>query len=392
MPADQDYYQVVAQTTGTLDFQVYFKVYSTACCRPAANSICRCYDAAGDVIASRPGHVRGPGHDGQCPRADPGRGRAELLPPRLRRPARRANVVNGYNATIIDTAPPVPYDLELSRSVLAVTIATGGSGYTSTPTVTFTGGGATTQATGVAIISGGIVTGVSITYNGIGYTSTPTVTFTGGGGTAATATASLTDTGDLPPGSRRPDDDSGRSQFDNVTNVNKPTIYIRLADGVLLNDLPGNGTTNSPPAGVIPIPYSSAEPRPVSAWPFSTATIRRPPSALPPRWSSRLPRPLPVHVHHRLGRRLAQHRGSGPDDRSGHSDGDRVRRSKRVAGHHRGHRGPAGLFRRGERGQRRPRPATAACRATRQRTRTRHQRHDADLLGRRRGQLRHPRL
>ncbi len=30
-------------------------------------------------------------------------------------------VVNGYNATIINTPPPVPYDLELSRSVLAVT-------------------------------------------------------------------------------------------------------------------------------------------------------------------------------------------------------------------------------------------------------------------------------
>ena len=28
---------------------------------------------------------------------------------------------------------------------------------------------------------------------------------------------------------------------------------------MLLNDLPGNGTTNSPPAGVIPIPYSPSE-------------------------------------------------------------------------------------------------------------------------------------
>ena len=44
----------------------------------------------------------------------------------------------------------------------------------------------------------------------------------------ATATAAITDTGDLP--ANAPNDDSGRSQFDNVTNVNKPTIYIRLDD------------------------------------------------------------------------------------------------------------------------------------------------------------------
>jgi hypothetical protein len=31
-----------------------------------------------------------------------------------------------------------------------------------------------------------------------------------------------------------------------------------LSDGVLLNDLPGNGTTNAPPAGVIPIPFRTA--------------------------------------------------------------------------------------------------------------------------------------
>ena len=70
----------------------------------------------------------------------------------------------------------------------------GGSGYTSAPTVTFTGGGATTQATGVAILSGGVVTGVSITSNGAGYASAPTVTFTGGGfATPATATATFYD-------------------------------------------------------------------------------------------------------------------------------------------------------------------------------------------------------
>ncbi len=171
-----------------------------------------------------------------------------------------ADVVNGYNMTVINTAPPVPFDLELSRSALAVTINTAGSGYTSTPTVTFSGGGlGATQATGIADMFGDTVIGVTLTSNGSGYTSAPTVTFSGGGAgaTQATATATLTDVGNLPPAA--PNDDTGRSQFDNVTYDNLPTIYIRLADGVLLNDLPGNGTTNSPPAGVISIPYSSNE-------------------------------------------------------------------------------------------------------------------------------------
>src|SRR5262249_27983308 len=100
-----------------------------------------------------------------------------------------SSVVNGYDATIVNTAPPAPYNLELSRRVAA------------------------------------------------GIAGSP-------------------NTGDLP--STAPSSDSGRSQFDNVTNVNLPTIFLRLDDGSLLNDLPGNGTSALPPAGVISIPYSSA--------------------------------------------------------------------------------------------------------------------------------------
>lgn len=52
--------------------------------------------------------------------------------------------------------------------------------------------------------------------------------------------------------------DTGRSQFDNVTRDNTPTIFLRVADGTLLNDLPGNGTPETPPDHVIPIPFNSA--------------------------------------------------------------------------------------------------------------------------------------
>lgn len=65
-----------------------------------------------------------------------------------------------------------------------------GSGYTSAPTVTFSGGGGSTQATGTAIInSSGQVIGIKINTYGVGYTSAPSIAFSGGGGSGAAATA-----------------------------------------------------------------------------------------------------------------------------------------------------------------------------------------------------------
>src|SRR4029078_784002 len=73
--------------------------------------------------------------------------------------------------------------------VASVTVSNGGSGYSSPPTVTFSGGGGS-GATGTAIISGGAVTGVSITNPGSGYTSVPSVAFSAPGiGTTASGTA-----------------------------------------------------------------------------------------------------------------------------------------------------------------------------------------------------------
>ena len=68
-----------------------------------------------------------------------------------------------------------------------------GTGYTSAPTVTFSGGGATTQATGTAVINAaGQCVGIILTSYGAGYTSVPTVTLTGGGASSqATFTALL---------------------------------------------------------------------------------------------------------------------------------------------------------------------------------------------------------
>ncbi len=75
-------------------------------------------------------------------------------------------------------------------SVSSVTVTNGGTGYTSAPTVNFTGG-AGTGAAGTATIINGAVTAVTVNLGGSGYTSAPAVSFTGGGGTGATATSAI---------------------------------------------------------------------------------------------------------------------------------------------------------------------------------------------------------
>lgn len=62
----------------------------------------------------------------------------------------------------------------------------------------------------------------------------------------------LTDA-DLPP--TYFNTDTGRSQFDNVTRDNTPTILIRLDDALLLNDVPGGGLGTPPDGQTIPIPF-----------------------------------------------------------------------------------------------------------------------------------------
>lgn len=73
-----------------------------------------------------------------------------------------------------------------------VTITNGGSGYTSAPSVSVSGGSGT-GATFSATITNGIVTKITITNPGSGYKlgDTPTISITGGGGSSATATVTI---------------------------------------------------------------------------------------------------------------------------------------------------------------------------------------------------------
>ena len=71
--------------------------------------------------------------------------------------------------------------------VTIVDIDAAGTGYVA-PSIVFTGGGASTQATATVTVTGGKITGVTITNRGVGYTSTPTLTLTDATGTGAKLT------------------------------------------------------------------------------------------------------------------------------------------------------------------------------------------------------------
>ena len=64
-----------------------------------------------------------------------------------------------------------------SGAVTGVSVGSGGTGYSSAPTVVFAGGGGT-GAAGTAVIVGGAIVSVTITTPGTGYTTAPTVSFT----------------------------------------------------------------------------------------------------------------------------------------------------------------------------------------------------------------------
>ena len=73
-----------------------------------------------------------------------------------------------------------------ATSIKHIQVTSGGSGYTSAPTVSISG-----NATGKAVIENNKVTKVILVDAGSNYTSNPTITFSGGGGSGAAATGHL---------------------------------------------------------------------------------------------------------------------------------------------------------------------------------------------------------
>jgi hypothetical protein len=88
-------------------------------------------------------------------------------------------VFTGTNTTIATDT------VVLSVSVTSITVSEGGTLYTSAPTVAFTGGGGS-GATGTAVLTGAVVTIIVVTNPGTGYSTAPTISFTVGAGSGAT--------------------------------------------------------------------------------------------------------------------------------------------------------------------------------------------------------------
>lgn len=179
VPSDQDWYRVVAEVTGTLDFQVYFTQIGTlASGRPGlpsdGNLDIEVLDAAGNVIA---GFGVNDATNDERRRIPAVAGQTYYL-----RVLGNATAINAYKLTVVNAAPPVPFDIELQD----------------------------------------------------------------------------TPVGDPPP----LNSETARSQFDNITRDNTPTIYLRLDDGGFRFDVQGNdpgagGFPNNPPIQTIPIPFQT---------------------------------------------------------------------------------------------------------------------------------------
>jgi hypothetical protein len=76
------------------------------------------------------------------------------------------------------------YDDRYGTEVIGLDVVDGGTGYTSLPTITLSGGGGTGASFSPVVFDGQIID-IDVLDTGYGYTSAPTVTVTGGGGTGA---------------------------------------------------------------------------------------------------------------------------------------------------------------------------------------------------------------
>jgi Ca2+-binding RTX toxin-like protein len=250
LPGDQDFYRVVADVNGILDFQVYFRQVPTlASGRPGlpnnGNLDIEVLDVGGNVItgfgnndATSDERVRIPAVAGQT---------------YFLRVFGNGVAINNYNITITNHPPTVPYDLELNDilQVGTVTVGTSVTQFTATiapinrvqnpanfdlvgKTVEFTSGPNIGRQAVISAFNN--ITGIfSVTNSGSGLIQAPNVN--------DNFIIETTDT--------------GRSQFDNTLRDNTPVITFRLDDGIFLHDLPGNALDDNPPDEIIVIPFNT---------------------------------------------------------------------------------------------------------------------------------------
>ena len=93
------------------------------------------------------------------------------------------NYTTAPNVVIAGTGTGATAVTTLGVSSATFTVNGGTTVYSTAPTVTITGAG--TGATATAVLTGGVVTGITISNPGFGYSGTPTITFSGGTVTTA---------------------------------------------------------------------------------------------------------------------------------------------------------------------------------------------------------------
>ena len=134
--------------------------------------------------------------------------------------------------------------------------------------------------------------------------------------------------------------DTGRSQFDNVTKDDTPTIFLRLSDAGLLNDLPGNATPGSPPGprhqhciqlGDDRVQFDDRFPRRDLRREQPTHT-RRVWLCSTCRWATRR---LQLHIRHAADQRQPLPHRASSNDRSGHAGSERIRSIQPSVGNRR---------------------------------------------------------
>lgn len=114
--------------------------------------------------------------------------------------AEAENAISGPTAEVVEIVNRIRRR-SWSKGVNSIKVTTPGSGYSSAPTVTFTGGGGSGAMATATINAAGQVTGITLDRDPEGikyfaegeYTSAPKVILSGGGGTGATATAEVND-------------------------------------------------------------------------------------------------------------------------------------------------------------------------------------------------------
>lgn len=108
-----------------------------------------------------------------------------------------------------------------------ISAANGGTGYTTAPAVVFSGGAPTTIASATAIITGGVVTGITITNPGAGYTAAPTYSFVGENGIS-------------------PDSDSGfECDADDNTSNNTPKSHPIIYNATIMGNGKSTGSSDN---------------------------------------------------------------------------------------------------------------------------------------------------